>query len=364
MTAVQDPVVAEQMQVFFKLLKRAVRQDPQLVAESYVNFVDQAPVRVLLESKSSRESKFYIGLSTDLNLELVTKRAVLVCDTLLLTHARDAPIVWLNDSRISPKYISYDNHKQIERKGFTCQDPVLLGQWILDSEPLLKAGLTWYYPRVLSEQLMMPEVKKRFKLMTLSGVLRNASGGWSVGAVPRMKVEDYLLHDGRAVDVSGAKPVAGAVVRRVLEIDLPFIDGVGLREFSRITIDEFAAYAPFRDFLRQRLLALDDGLNAVQSERELARIGLEIKDGIRDIHSRMRLAGRRRAIGVTGAVVGTVGAVLVAVYGPALAEAVAIAGASGGIWQIIQGIAENSPRVLREDRWHYVWVLSRRSNTI
>ncbi|MBV2363887.1 hypothetical protein ACFPZ0_22520 [Streptomonospora nanhaiensis] len=38
------------------------------------------------------------------------------------------------------------------------------------------------------------------------------------------------------------------------------------------------------------------------------------------------------------------------------------AAGAGGIWGVIQGAAENSPRQLREDRWYYVWVLARRSN--
>jgi hypothetical protein len=148
----------------------------------------------------------------------------------------------------------------------------------------------------------------------------------------------------------------------VLQADLPFIDGVSMREFSKVTIGEFSSYGAFRDFLRQRLLSIDEGINAVQSEREITRIGLEIQDGIRSVGSQMAQARRRRAVGATGAVIGTVGAALVAVYGQVLAEAVAIAGASGGIWQIIQAAAENSPRTLREDKWHYVWVLSAKAS--
>jgi hypothetical protein len=169
---------------------------------------------------------------------------------------------------------------------------------------------------------------------------------------------DYLIRDGRAIDVSGGHPVMGRLVRPTLEVDLPFVGGVGLREFSKITTGEFASYDAFRDFLRGRLLAADQGVNAVTPDAELIKIGLEIKDGIRSVAAQMAQARRSRAVGATGAIVGTVGAILVAVYGQTLAEAVAIAGASGGIWQIIQAAAENSPRVLRDDKWYYVWLLS------
>ena len=55
----------------------------------------------------------------------------------------------------------------------------------------------------------------------------------------------------------------------------------------------------------------------------------------------MSQARRRRAVGATGAAIGTVSAVLVAVYGKTLADAVA-AGASGGVRQVIQAAADNT----------------------
>jgi hypothetical protein len=45
------------------------------------------------------------------------------------------------------------------------------------------------------------------------------------------------------------------------------------------------------------------------------------------------------------------GAILVAVYGSALAAAVAAIGVSGGIWGMIHAASENNTRVLREDKW-------------
>jgi len=56
----------------------------------------------------------------------------------------------------------------------------------------------------------------------------------------------------------------------------------------------------------------------------------------------MSQARRRRAVGATGAAIGTVSAVLLAGYGKTLADAVAIAGASGGVRQVIQAAADNT----------------------
>ncbi|MFJ2008329.1 hypothetical protein [Streptomyces chartreusis] len=63
---------------------------------------------------------------------------------------------------------------------------------------------------------------------------------------------------------------------------------------------------------------------------------------------------------MTGAVVGTVSASLVAVYCPALQSALTavIGGAAGGLWGAFQAGADNSPRTLRDNAWYYVWTLS------
>ncbi|GAB2584580.1 hypothetical protein Aab01nite_53990 [Paractinoplanes abujensis] len=45
--------------------------------------------------------------------------------------------------------------------------------------------------------------------------------------------------------------------------------GVSLRDFGKITVDEFDSFVAFRDFLRLTLLGLDDALNDVQSGREM-----------------------------------------------------------------------------------------------
>ena len=78
------------------------------------------------------------------------------------------------------------------------------------------------------------------------------------------------------MDASGATPVKSQLVHPVLEMDLPFIEGVDLRDFSRITVDEFDSFRAFRDFMRMGFLSIDEALNGVQSQRQLAKIGLQM----------------------------------------------------------------------------------------
>lgn len=56
---------------------------------------------------------------------------------------------------------------------------------------------------------------------------------------------DFLVRDGRAIEEvegSGSGPVQSRVVRPILQMDLPFIDGVPMATASRITVEEFGSY--------------------------------------------------------------------------------------------------------------------------
>ncbi|KOX12484.1 hypothetical protein ADL05_21670 [Nocardiopsis sp. NRRL B-16309] len=175
---------------------------------------------------------------------------------------------------------------------------------------------------------------------------------------------DLLVKNGRAVGESDTEPLKSHLVREILRIELPFLQTTRLRDFSKITVEEFESYTGFRGFLRQSLIDVDSAINAVQSEREIAKIGEQIADGVRSIEAQIVTARRKQALAVTGATLGTVGASLAAVYGPALEEVlklVGVAAGAGGIWGIIQAAAENHPKSLRHDKWYYVWVLERNS---
>ncbi|QNP75372.1 hypothetical protein IAG44_42210 [Streptomyces roseirectus] len=363
---VQNKVVARRMQEFFGTLPDAHRADPQTVARRYASALWRAenPLTVrrpgLVDGKRLSRSRFYVGLSVGggADLESVTKRVALVSDTLLLSHesshrfheiGRHGASSLSRSARVPVHNLSY--HLWY---GIHCPDLDALGKWVLDAEPLLRAGLAWYLPRFTTVDYDGADGPPADSLT------RNGVRWWSLRDSERHdQVIDYLVRDGRAVDASGAEPLKSQFVRPVLRIDLPFLDGCSLRDFSEITVHEFDAYARFRDFLRQRFLDLDAALDDTQSDRELTKLGLEIKDQIWSARTEMETLRRKRAVSVTGAAVGSVGAVLVAVYGPALQAAIAALGAGGGLWGLVHAATENSSRPLRQDKWFYVWALQR-----
>ncbi|MGP3948516.1 hypothetical protein [Streptomyces sp. 7N604] len=374
---VQNQVIAQRMHAFFKALKKD-RVDPETVARVYGRLMWDNAAKSLADEKRLSKSRFYVGLAAGADtreFEQITKRTALITDTLLLSHGwsgeyRELGIVnrirttpalrsnrgnftdgktvmasRLSDSFANTQSLLSDNRTDVF--GMRCPSLVALGQWLLAAEPLLKAGLAWYLP---SYALSTYD--------TVAGTRREP-----FRAPEQVTAIDYLIRDGRAIDASGAEPIKGSLVRPILQLDLPFVECVSLRDFSKITIEEFDSYSAFRDFLRQSFLELDESLDDVQSDRELVKLGLQIKDEVRSIRAAMEKTRRTRAMAASGATIGSVGAILVAVYGPALASAVAAVGASGGVWGIIHATMENSIRPLRENKWYYVWALARKTNS-
>jgi len=369
---VQNEVVADLMGRFFRtnrlLLANGWGVDE--VATQYGEFLWRGETKSLVEQKELSRSRFYVGLSTDGGGEgftELTKRAALISDTLLLSHDWTGKFhelgvpQRLRDGTLERRpenptggllgvVGSFMDGQDIERRkyqtetyGMHCPDLTELGQWILDVEPLLTAGLAWYLPSYSTGNLATVDGKRLIN-----------------GPPEQVKAIDYLIRDGRAVDASGAEPIKSRLVRPVLQTELPFLTGVGLRDFSKITVNEFASYSAFRDFLRHSLLDLDDSLNATQSDRELVKLGLVINDQVRAARAEMMRTRRKRAVAASGAAIGSVAAILVAVYGPALEAAITALGVSGGVWGILNAATDNSTRALREDKWYYVWALAKK----
>lgn len=364
---IQNQTVAKHMRRFFEGLPGSCLANPTAVAEAYADHLFHQRRRTLVDDKKFSRSPFYVGIGVSGDgFDRVTKRSALVSDTLLLSHNGDGDRIRIRElsSRTSGQVttgslIGAFTQDQ-EHLTIHCPDLRALGQWIIDFKELLRAGIAWYLPTY--------SIEKQHTFHPGGG-----SPASEVQVTPLAPGEvttslDILVRDGRGVQELGgneASPLASRIVKILLEIDLPFIDGVSSQDFSEITVNEFGSYQGTKSFLRQALAELDEGLQAVQSEREVMKIGQQIEDEIRRMGSQMRLVRKRRAVSVTGAAVGTVGALLVAVYGPSLQVALSpILGAAGAgsIWEIIRNTTDHSTRELRDDRWYYMWVLAKHGN--
>jgi hypothetical protein len=340
---VQHPQVSEGMTRFFRGLSAEDRQYPVEVVRRYSQDLHNWCFDLVEDqnqfSQYGHLFNVALGIDDSVDMSRLTRRSSLVSNTLLLSH-RGA------DTQEAGLRVGDD-------LAIAVPDIDALANWILDCEPLLKAGLAIYIPsyRVVNHpiELDIQEIMDS-PHYRLGGTLRD---------LPR----SLLGTARRAVSESDSLPAENELIRPIVHIaDLPFVDNVSLRDFSKITTDEFASYGKFRVFLQQVLVDLDSAVNAEESGRRMRRIGLEIEDEVRRVESEMKLARRKRSVAMSGAGVGTIAAVLVAIYGPVLDSVLPVLGASagaGGLWNLIQTHTDNSPAAIREDRWYYVWALAK-----
>ncbi|MFD9607309.1 hypothetical protein [Streptomyces sp. NPDC059970] len=310
---------------------------------------------ILLSRKAASASPYYVGLSSETgSFTHVTKRVVLVVDTMLLSDHGVGSVhelgmdSWDTSFSSLPGEMPYEaTHTQLY--GMVTKDLVELGRWLLDAEPLLRSGLVWYGPVFMEGS---------------RGTFDSNRHAVPPGPLPSFSDRsiDFVVEHGRAVDLSRAKPLASRVVRPILDMDLPFMDGLSLVDFAKVTSDEFDSYTQFRDFMRSKLLELDDALEAVDSQVAMERIALSIRDELNAATAEMNQAARSRALARSGAVLGSTSAVLAAVRPEALQGALAtsatLAASATGLWPTIQAFADIKPK-RSHGKWHYVWVLQR-----
>ncbi|MFJ9887296.1 hypothetical protein ACIQRW_15705 [Streptomyces sp. NPDC091287] len=344
------------------------RRDPAEVARAYgqLMFTPERFGSLGFGRTQIRGEKKFIGKSFNVGLrvesselEQLTKRATLVSDCLLLSHGSDASYCHLGERRHTDVEASDDTYHargsdtQIIRYGIHCPDLDALGSWLLKAEGLIKEGLAWYLPSYSTSTTFES-----------SGSGRPFSR--SAHPVSQVAAVDYIIRGGRVIDSSESNPVKDRLVRLVLQVDLPFIEGVTLEDFSKITVDEFDSYSGFRNFLRTSFLSMDEALNAEQSKVELAKLTLEIEDQVRVMQAELQAARRRRSLSVVGATVASTAALLVAVEGSVMERVLTTLGltTAGTFWGAIQERVENGPRAIQNGQWYYVWVLARKSRSL
>ncbi|WP_157851492.1 hypothetical protein [Streptomyces monomycini] len=366
--AVENVVVAKQMRRFFKALPAAERRDPKRVAQAYGRHLFHERRRTLVDEKRFADCRFHVGIGVGpTGFERLTQRAVLVSDTLLLSHHGQGPrhLIQTLDSRgsLSSADFPYDDGGpgyqeppgeytggtvDTETLHMRCPDLDYLGRWLLKAEPLLRAGSAWYLPSY--------SVARSTEYYYPDGTVSAPAAGHA--RVPSLL--DFMQDGRRVIAQSDAPAVLCRVVRPVVEnLELPYLAGVPLDVFSTITAQEFGSYRLHRTWLRGELDGLDAALNATESEHELTRIGERIREGMYGMNARVRKVRRTRAVAASGAAFLTVGASLLAVHGPSLLQAVsAVLGgaASSGLWVALQTVATRGD--LRDDPWYYVWALS------
>ncbi|MGW5285387.1 hypothetical protein ACWERI_39175 [Streptomyces collinus] len=143
------------MNEFYDSLSENERAFAPGVALKYGRTVNSYYQR-LLNAKAASNRPYYVGLSSDMgSFEQVTKRVVLVADTVLLSEHGVGAVhelgmrEWTSTWPASNTYgadVPDEEETQTWRYGMVTEDLAKLGQRLLDAEPLLRSGAVWYGP--------------------------------------------------------------------------------------------------------------------------------------------------------------------------------------------------------------------------
>jgi hypothetical protein len=275
-------------------------------------------------------------VSSDPDLDGLTRKGTLIASHLVLAHDESAPLHRVDRHVLGTRRDASEPTYYIQ-----CPDLERLGRWLSDVVPLLDSGAITYMPRVQRKFEYGPPFKPVFR-----------STDW-----------ELLLANGRLTQAVDSVGLGGRTMIRLLDVDIPVLENVGLHDLASILTEEVDAHEVFRGFLRRRLIELDAVTDPRDLERKSVVLGIDLQDGLREVAAELKQISRRNAVQVTGATLAFASASLVAVSGPSLAPLVAVLGAGGGAVTLagaVNGFGGDLAKA-RSRPFYFLWLLQRHS---
>ena len=335
---------------FFSQLDETSRTDPERVARAYV----EAVWKVMREQSSislpPRDNLYNFSvLAKRTDLDFLTKRVHLISDTLVLAHYMERRKYHF-DTLQAGRY----GHRTDECY-VRCPSLRQLGTWLLACRPLFIDRSLLYYPDIL--------LKTEGTRFINTDPYNPEMGSYEEESTPTADdICEFIVHNRKLVESSNHHPSKSRLIRPILSVNLPYIEGTSLKDYSDITSNETEALRDFRNFLRYKFLDLDRAQGSEYFETELEKISLELEDGVRGVESELQRISHRRAVQAAQGVVGLVPAVLVAIDATALSSMVAMLGGASGLARITDALQDyKSNKMTVEGRpYYYLWLFKRR----
>ncbi len=159
--------VTEPAQQFFRDNPSWKSLEPEDLARAYVqHYLDSGALAGPARAQAKSNRPFHISVASDQDsLEVLTRRAPLVADQLVVTHASGEVYVFSDSGTRAGKYLVSEAVGPVKRRAFGmdlvgpsadirektyvhCSGLVELGNYLRAVEPMLQAGLVTYLPRV------------------------------------------------------------------------------------------------------------------------------------------------------------------------------------------------------------------------
>jgi hypothetical protein len=344
---------AETMRAFFRSVNRKIESDPTKLALAYANHFweksDQvhrhSHQKVLLPQDSLDNVSI---LARDTSLPFLTKRVTLIADTTVITHYGEGSHIFYEYKDTPP---TGDDFLGLARSNDTtcylrCPNLQELGEWLKKCKPLLLSGDVFYFPDI-------------FVHRGTEGYGTDVMREWDTDE----SIEplcDLIVESKKLVDTTQVNVIKSQFVRPILQLDLPFIENVDLGTFSKITSDQRGGIQRFRDFLRYKFLDLKRNEGSESYDANLAKIEIELRDGVRSLNSEYQAMKRKMAFQVTGAIIAAATATLVAVNSAAFGVLPQVLGTSGGLLAIANALDHylSERDKLRDTPLYYLWLFA------
>ncbi|MGN9812873.1 hypothetical protein ACTMSW_26415 [Micromonospora sp. BQ11] len=322
------------------------------IATDYIVAFFESQIAAQFKSVEGQIGQFDVSvLSDDGDLSSITKRGSLVANQLIVSH--ESPGIETVDEIEHFEGVSTVHVTELRLRGVPVSR---LGKYLDDCIPMIQAGRLLYFPRVTTRQWSE-------ETGPVAGGYLGAEGFDDDSSIAQLF---ELMVRGRTIlHARPDSPLSRHLIEPILTVDLPYLEGTSLRDFCKIAIDETEALRSTQAYFRLNALNVADGGRGVD-DFALARLSMEIGEGVRALESELRRINRKTAVQAAGAALATVSATLVAIYGPQLADVISIIGASGGAWSAANAaeLYMDSKSRIRERPVYFLWLLSKRARSL
>ncbi len=336
---------------FFKEMEIKNITDDEKVGYEYIMFFIENLTLFKTASKcQDRRSHSASILVNPFDLEEITRRASLLFDQLSLGYGFDVEHFHsVTESRKSTGIPDAYWGEIIEVKSYKTNSPLnQLGHWLTSCKELLINSNLFYLPALkytehtegLDGQYLLNKQDDIFLLYDIIGSARMLTQ--FIQKSVQYKHQLMIILD---------------------QVQLPVIEGINLRMFSKIAQDEQRAFNKFRHFLREHFYQIEDVENTAHFERSLAKISVRMEMGLNSLTKDFNKLRSKKALNIAGVSIGTMKASMLAIR-PGIFSETAPSIGNSSLLMDFQGIKDFlfRKRSIKDNELYYVWVLQRSTN--
>lgn len=251
---------------FFNRFYKDLRNHPDQLAIEYVKsfynlnmkFCEDRESRPLYTEPIAKinhiNNRKIVTIASEINsFEFITKRASLITDQLILTEQGNTNYKIEHHQSYSASYNGSDFDEFVYLK---CNNINELGSWLINCKDLLIDGNVLYYPNLHYEMSDIGDIKRS-------------------GVITELEIIDAIFENSLMCRFN-KNILSKSMLRPIMTLEIPYIEGIPLTDFSKILLDNQDIIQVFKLELNEQLLSI----NPESSENELQLICSRIENNM------------------------------------------------------------------------------------